>query len=355
MKGNKAGHAFSAKKVAMLKNYRARLEKESWLKSLLCGLTVGCGLDILCSLAFLFFGVKLFWIGIVVFAVGAAVTTPLFYFFRFQKTDREVAARVDTLGLEERILTMTQLEGDDSFMARRQKEDAVKALSTVNESLLKLAVSVPLIVICAVTFILGVGTTTASALSEKSIIQIIEENKQNQNDDTYIEIEYGVQGDVGGMIEGDIFQRILVGDSTDEVLAIAEDGYVFVGWSDGYDDACRRDSNLKEGMKVFAIFEEIAEDEEEDGDEGENSEKDDSSNQPSDSQKNSQPQEGDPNDSNNGGGASLPNNQVIDGSTYYGDEYGSSLSDAQDTMNAGTDLSGGQKDMTGDYFHGIAK
>lgn len=348
----------------LLKNYRTRIAKEGWIKSLLCGLIVGFCLDILCAVVFLFFGIKFFWIGILAFVIGAGATTPLFYYKKFKKSTRQVASRVDTLGLEERILTMTQFENDDSYMARRQREDAISALKSVNESLLKLAVSIPLIVVCAITCVIGAGATTASALSEKSILGSIEENRNNrENAPTYFDVEYGVQNDEGGRVEGTLNQRVAGGTTTEPVEAIADDDYVFIGWSDGYTEALRSDRDVSENFKVFAIFTPVEENEEGDPDETDGSEEDDSNKKPSngnssdDSSQPSQPgEDGDGNGKGDGaGGASNPTNQVIDGNTFYGDQYGESMSDAQDAMDSGTDMSGEQTDVIGDYFHGIAK
>ena len=51
----------------------------------------------------------------------------------------------------------------------------------------------------------------------------------------------------------------------------------------------------------------------------------------------------------------MPGNQVIDGKTFYGNEYGNSLSEAQNATSGNTDLSGGQSDTISDYFNNIAK
>ena len=45
-------------------------------------------------------------------------------------------------------------------------------------------------------------------------------------------IEYRVNGNVGGRIKGNAEQKLLPGEVTDEVTAIADQGYVFCGWSD---------------------------------------------------------------------------------------------------------------------------
>lgn len=346
----------------LLKDYRTRIAKENWIKALLCGLTTGFCLDLVLALVFLFFGVRLFWICIIAFVAGTAVATPLFYFKKFKSSTRQVASRVDTLGLEERILTMAQFENDDSYMARRQREDAVSALKTVNESLIKFAVSVPLIVICATACVLGAGATTASALSNKAIVDRINENL---NPPTAYTVNYAVNGQ-GGTVLGPTSQTVNHGENAAPVEAVAEDGFVFVGWSDGLSDAYREDADLKGNLTVSAVFLPIEDSEEEETGDDQDSESDKSEKgdkfDPSKKDPNAPPSD-DPSDDSDGsdgdsdgqGGKSKPNNQIIDGNTYYGDEYDNSMSDAQDSMNAGADMSGNQKDTIGNYFHNIAK
>lgn len=345
----------------LLAQYRTRLATEGWIKSALCGLTVGFVLNLLYTLVCLVFGIKMFWVGILLFALGTA-TTPIFYFARFKKSMRQVASRVDTLGLEERVLTMAQLEGDDSFMARRQREDTIHALKTVNASLIKLAVSVPLIVLCATTCVLSATAVTANAMVDVSLIQYISETKNG--DASSYTVNYKVKDDVGGVIAGPLNQTIKAGQTGEPVQAIANDGYVFVGWSDGFESAFRADADVSADFIAYAIFTPIDEqdlpdpndsDDPQPGEPGENQTK------PSDSDKNPSDNPGDPSeDAGTGegggaGGSSAPSNQVIDGQTYYGNEYGNSLSDAQDAMNGNTDMSEGQTDAIGDYFSNIAK
>ncbi|MDD6981620.1 MAG: hypothetical protein PUJ21_07785 [Clostridia bacterium] len=342
----------------LLKQYRSRLAAEGWIKSALCGVSVGFALNTIYAVICLVFGIKMFWVGVLLFLLGTA-TTPLMYFLRFRNTTRQVASRVDMLGLEERVLTMTQFESDDSFMARRQREDTVAALKKVNASLIKFAISVPLIVLCVTTFVLSATATTANALVDKSLIAIIDEAKE-ETPASYYAITYGVKDSQGGRVEGELTQTVQAGSATTPVQAIADDGYVFVGWTDGYEQAYRIDTEVDGNITAKAIFVPIDENdilEEEDDKAGEP----DSSDKSGGGQENGQPQPSDPEDGDgegNGGGAggsSAPSNQVIDGQTFYGNEYGNSLSDAQDAMNAGTDLTGGQTGTIGDYFNNIAK
>ena len=357
----------------MLQKYRTRLVREGWIQSLLCGLIIGFTLNIICSAVFMIFGVKHFWISILLFVAATAATTPLFYYKKFNPTKKQVAARVDGLGLEERILTMTQLEGDDSYIAQRQREDAMAALKTVNDSLIKVAVSIPLIVAMAVTCLLGIGATTASALMYENggVIGVVEENNANKakENETYFEVRYGVaffnfntfslEFDEGGMIDGDFFQVVANGASADAVMAIAEDGYVFAGWDDGYEEPYRQDIDIREDKYVTALFVEM-QDGDGDGEGDGPGEGDDvvPIEKPGDpSETNNSSDGGDGNGDSDGEGASgatVPGNQVIDGSTYYGNEYGNSYSDAKDAMNSDSNLSDGDKGIIGDYFNNIA-
>lgn len=339
----------------LLKNYRKRIVAEGWLKSIICGLTVGFCTNIVCATVFLFFGIKLFWICILVFAAVTAIATPLFYFCRFKNSRRQVAYRVDMLGLEERILTMTQFENDDSYMARRQREDAMDALKTVNEKLLKFAVSIPMIIICVVCCVLSVGATTASALSTQGLV-----NKIDKTDDQYFAAIYGVKNVEMGFVAGKLNQNIIVESRTEPVEAFANDGYVFIGWSDGYLYALRSDVIKKDGFEVYALFEPIEDNEEEDDITNEERNEGNAGTTGSNQSQPGTPEDGSKGDGTGSGdgagsGSDSASNQVIDGSTYYGNEYDSSLSDAQDSMNSGNNLSGNEKDMIGDYFHNIQK
>lgn len=345
----------------LLKNYKSRLAKEGWLKAALCGMSVGFSADILCATAFWVFGIKLFWICILVFAAVTAIATPLFYFCRFKNSRRQVASRVDMLGLEERILTMTQFENDDSYIARRQREDAINALKSVNSSFIKIAVSASMVVACCVTLVLGVGATTVSAVADKSLMDLIRE-KQKEKDaiENTFHLTYGVKDSVGGRVDGELEQTVKGGEVGKTVQAVADDGYVFVGWTDGYVDATRTDADVKKDLTVNAVFVEIEDNEEDD----ETVEEKGEGEQGNGSNSDGQPQPGDPSDGSDssdeagdgaGAGADAASNQVIDGSTYYGDEYSGSLSDAQDSMNSDSNLSGDEKGVIGDYFHNIQK
>lgn len=343
----------------LLGKYRSRLAKEGWLRSALCGLSTGFGADILCAAGFWVFGIKQFWVFIVVFAAVTAIATPLFYYGRFKSSRRQVASRIDMLGLEERILTMTQFENDDSYIARRQREDAMNALRSVNESFVKIAVSASMVVVCCVTCVLGVGATTASALSDKSLLDLIREKKEEEEAlaNTFY-LTYGVKDNVGGRVDGELEQSVRGGEAGTTVQAVAEDGYIFIGWTDGYEDATRTDVDVKKDVTVNAVFVEA-----ENNDEDDQTEEEKGEGEPGEGSSSTQ-QPGEPSDPSDSGdgtgdgagsGADSASNQVIDGSTYYGDEYSGSLSDAQDSMNSDSNLSGDEKGVIGDYFHNIQK
>ena len=144
----------------VFKKYYKKIGRESILKALLCGLTIGFSLMFVCIAASWLAGFKAgIYIGLGLFVAVTAIATPLFYTFRFRPTTKKIAQRIDTLGLEERILTMAELENDDSFIAMKQREDAMKAMKSVSSEMLKIAVSVPLIAAVAISATLGTGMT----------------------------------------------------------------------------------------------------------------------------------------------------------------------------------------------------
>jgi len=62
----------------------------------------------------------------------------------------------------------------------------------------------------------------------------------------------------GGSIQGMATQKLEKGTDTKEVVAIAEEGYLFSGWSDGVVTAARKDIDVQENLQVSAIFKQDA-------------------------------------------------------------------------------------------------
>lgn len=336
------------------KQYRARIAKEGILKALLCGLIVAFSALFVSACVFWFIGFKHVWVCAIVFVGVAAIATPLFYHFEFRPTVKQVAMRIDELGLEERVLTMMELKGDDSFIAQKQKEDTEKALASVNASLIAIAISVPLIVAVAISGVLGAGMTTIAGLVAggyiKSGSELIEEALTP--DPQQYEVTYEVMGE--GMVEGDMFQVVLEGKDASAVTAVADDEWAFMGWSDGVKSPLRVDKRVDKDITVVAIFMELeAGDAEMEGTEGEEGEKgkpsEDKDGKPSD-----KPGEGEPSNSPSGSGKYEPSNQVIDGETYYGDEvYDSYYEAIMEYLAQNEDIPAELKQFIADYFDAI--
>ena len=109
----------------MFRKYRKRLVAEGVAKSLIFGLLVGFAANIVIATVSCFVKVEGLWlISIGLLLVGTLISAPIFYFAKFRPTTKQIAARVDRrLGLEERTITMLELENDDSYIAMRQRED----------------------------------------------------------------------------------------------------------------------------------------------------------------------------------------------------------------------------------------
>lgn len=306
----------------VFKKYYKKIGRESILKALLCGLTIGFSLMFVCIAASWLAGFKAgIYIGLGLFVAATAIATPLFYTFRFRPTTKKIAQRIDTLGLEERILTMAELENDDSFIAMKQREDALKAMKSVSSEMLKIAVSVPLIAAVAISATLGTGMTVAAAvapdggkhfvdgLKEKHTYEITytvegkgwvidftkkenaaliaamkERARQREIDkangkevtedetlpDTFrtrLGIVYTVIDETAQatmVLDGANYEdttytfEVTEGDEFGvKLMALPQKGYVFVGWSDGVTSPYREDMEATATKTVTATFEEV--------------------------------------------------------------------------------------------------
>ena len=354
-----------------LAKIRARLNREAVLKSVLCGLMVGFGVNFLVALICWLCGFNSIWLAIGLGVAGAVIGGVIFYFTAFKPTILDVARRVDSLGLEERIITMIELEKDPSYIAARQREDATARLSKVDFKSIKMAVSRVIIALVCVFFVLGSGMTTVTALAAAGVLADGSTLLPGRNN--FLEVSYMV--DEGGEIEGDPDQLLMPGEDATPVIAIADEGWVFVGWDDGVKTPFRHDTGVSEGFIVTAIFEQVSEDEEDPGAPGEGEGNDDEApDGPGSGAGNGEGEsdtgqeggdagegngagdggmegEGDGKGKGNGaGGRYEESNKVIDGDTYYRDELEAYMQSIIDKLESEGELTDEEREFLEKYF-----
>ena len=338
---------------SFFEKHHKRLVTEAVLKAVLWGVMAGACAQFLAALAAWFF--EFGGIGFVV-AIGvsvAAVTGVVLYFAKFRPSLEDLAKRVDRLGLEERMVTMLQLQEDDSLIARLQRENAKEHLQDVQDRKLRMRLPKSVIALMVVALILGTGMTTVVALAEEGVIppgaELIDPEDPLAE---YLAISY-VAGE-GGEIEGETDQLLLPGEDGTPVVAVAEDGWVFVGWDDGFDNPERQATDVTSGAVYTATFQEIVEDGDSEGGDDEgggngNSEGDQAADVPGGGETNADTNQGGQGDKGSGSGADSGNqtsgegegqeqgegkgdgkgqgaggkwedsNQFLDGETYYRD------------------------------------
>ena len=347
---------------------------ESIVKSALCGLSVGMGVDIIVAFLSWLFGFSGgLWLAIglgVGIAAGSAV---IFYYKLFKPDPVEVARRLDSLGLDERVITSLELEGSDTELARMQRADVSYALTRAHEALGKkmFSFSMPVAIIVAVS-VLGTGAVavdTVSGLSAEGLIpsgtEIIDPDREQFVEVSFVtaiwdsEKEKPIESDDCGIVDGDVEQVIKPGEYCDWVLAIADDGWAFGFWywEDAdeeytYEDpsleiALSEDAGLNENIKFYAVFYQVgeggdgeagdgggegdegdegddADDQPQEGDDGDNEDDNDNNDNNNNNNENQNPGGNKPDPNNPGNGASGKyddNNQIIDGNTHYRDVY----------------------------------
>ena len=360
----------------VFKKYYSRMAKEGMLNAFILAFADGCVALFGASLVFWLTDFKYPWIGFIIMAIVTAGFTPLLYYTKFRPSKKMIAKRVDALGLEERLLTMAQLEGDDSFIAKRQREDAHAAIENVSSKLVKIVVSIPLIVLASISMVLGGGMSTVSILSSLGVIESGKDiivDVVTPDPVTY-EVEFVEMGE--GVIDGEIFQIIEEGGTIEEVIAIPEDEWYLVGWTweiDGVEyELTETDVFFVEGLTVnqnitiTAVFSELSESDGQGDGEGEEGESDEQEPQESESEEGKDSegdQEGEqdnpPSDQPGGdqaGGKSDPHHTVFDGETDYGGEvYDNAVEDAMNDVQGNDDIPDDWKDIIGDYFDNIGK
>ena len=310
----------------IFKKYYSRLAREGILKSALFGIILGCGLSFV--VAVISWLVARYYAGWFPIGLGLAIgvgaitgvgSAVLSYYKIFRSTTKKIARRIDRLGLEERLITMAELEKDESYIAVRQREDAQNKLKRVSPRDIRFSVHRAVLVAACIVGALGLAMTSVNTLTAVGVIpEPSEIFPVPRNPEDFFTVIYEAEG--GGHIEGERIQTVYKGEDGTAVIAVADEGYVFVGWDDDYNDVERCAYNIRESKLIVALFEAFEEPDDP------NDEEDDPSAQPPDEDEAQTPQETpeDPDDSN-------PNeseddrydagNQIIDGKTPYQDVF----------------------------------
>ncbi len=320
------------------KMYCSKLGTEAIINSILCGLACGMLANFILGAIFWFTVTEnpplVIGLLIAVFLVVSAGASVLFYFKLFKPTIKTTARRLDGLGLEERAITMVELEGDDSLIATLQREDAIKAIESIDKDTIKIKVPKKRIISLVVSSVLGLSMFVTATLSSLGLIpsgsDFVREILPDEPP-VYIPVSYIAED--GGMIDGELEQLILMGEDAEAVIAIPDDGYTFEGWDDGHAKPSRHDKGIDHPLVISAIFAPIDDEDGEDpGDEGNQEEQDGDStteegqgDQPGEDSEPGDQEDGETEDSGNtGAGKYNKVNQIIDGNTYYRellDEY----------------------------------
>ena len=372
----------------LFKKYQRKLIIEAVIKSLMIAADIAFGAAAVIAFSFWFSSVNGTW-----YAVGAMLVllvglTPVFYFLKYRPTDADIARRLDRLGLEERMITMTELEGDSSYLARRQADDAATTLNSgAVKGALAIAISGLMAIPLAATAVLGGGMVTVGFLSEANIIRSgneVLEGIFNPEDEQYYTVRYITIGVTGnglldmqfeegvGMIEGNEEQIVAYGGGATPVLAVGDEEWTFMYWSDQLTDPYREDieivadgnnSELDEQGNVivtyYAYFMQVDPDSGEDGDPQEGDGDPQEGDNPSDA-----PPEGDqePDQQENGsqaggdggeeGGGSYDTNKdkIIDGDRDYHEAYDKYYEEAMEMLENGEDVPDYIKEIVKDYF-----
>ena len=328
--------------------YYSKLRLEAILKSAICGVSVGFGANLLAALITYFMPFNGLWLCIGIFAGVSVAASLLFYFKKYRPNDYQNASRIDRLGLEERLITMVEFEGDDSYIAKAQREDAKAVLSTVTKSSIRFLIPKAVIVPAICLSVCASGMMTLNALADSGVIkggdEILEEFQEEKRAE-YVTVTYIVEE--GGVIEGDEAQVIIKGTDASRVTAVADEGYMFQGWSDESENPTRIDKGVNESVVYVAVFVEV-----EDGEPGDDGEGDEPTDEPGErSQNQSNGNSNDSSNSTSGGGIPTPDgsDNIVDGNTDYHGELGNAQDNAESRGEEGG-YSGNQGSIVGGYL-----
>ncbi|MDE5593602.1 MAG: hypothetical protein K2I75_06695 [Clostridiales bacterium] len=361
----------------LIKKCRNDLQRERIVKSVLSGMATG--FSVMFVIAFITWIVEFkgLWLSLGLGAAAWIGASLFFYFIVFSFSDMEIMQRIDRAGLDERMVTMYQLQGDDSYMAQRQREDAAAAFATaVKKSggqLIKTKITTAIICATAIACPFGTGMTVLTALSDYDVIPTLYELGSGgfgfgiggTTTPTYT-VTYRVGGDEEGgtiLVSGSdsTVDKVKAGGTSSAKAQYAV-GYYIEKWVNekgeeyypnptGYQPTVFCQDNVVSNMTVTVYFAKY--DDEEDlgynyyyDPDNQNKDNQDGPQDPSDGDGDGQPDDAPTPDNTppapplggpGGGNPATPGNAIVDGETQYGENYKYYYDLAMDMMANGTD------------------
>src|SRR5690554_4380472 len=228
------------KKQNELGKYKLKLILEGLLLSIVIGLMIGLGTSLLLSIIFFSLKIVGVWIIVLISGIIFIISSALLYFFKFKPTIKNIAKRVDNSGLQERVITMLELEGKDSLMINLQRTDAKLKLEETKVKNVKLKSFKKQLISLGVILIISVI----------SIIFLSQEVDAKYN--AIYEVTFETNG-------GSLVDKLYVNGG--ELIPIPKDpkkeGYDFIYW---YEISVNLSYNFEKevlsDLKLYALWEE---------------------------------------------------------------------------------------------------
>jgi len=297
-----------------------RLATEGILKSVIAGSAVAFGINTVFAFLYWMFGLGAIWLGAVIGIPLGAVCGVILYFLRCRLNEKVIAARIDRLGgLEERMITMVELDGESTCIAKLQRSDALDNLANLPEKSVRFRFPTSLIATLSLVFVISVSLIVLGVLANDGKIPY-GKDMLAQGADGAFDVTYATDG--GGYIRGELNQKVSLGQSTSPVRAVADDGWMFIRWDDGEMCPERSEESVNTDMVIKAVFKKIdaGDPDEDDSDSADDLPTGDVTVEGGGGDSDQQGGENIKNDGQgNGSGKWQDRNQFIDGATYYRD------------------------------------
>ncbi len=145
-------------KAPLLQPFIRRLRFESFLNALFTALAGGLIASLVALLVMWLLRVRIWSVVIGVFAGVTLLIGIIAYFVIYRFSLKEIIRRVDEAGLQERVTTMEELWGDNSYIARLQRQDTLRRIKELKPRAIRL--QLPLI---AAVVLLAISVTTVGA------------------------------------------------------------------------------------------------------------------------------------------------------------------------------------------------
>ncbi len=173
----------------IITKYTKKIKNESIIKSAISGSSLGISIGLIVAIISIIVDYQFVLLSVILTIIVSIICSFIFYYKVYKIDVKQIATRLDELGLHERVITALEYEEVDSYIIKAQKEDTIKVLEQIKQEQIKMKFNKLPIALVIILSLLSINFNVISVVSHESNKVILPNVEPLDPSEEYIMIE----------------------------------------------------------------------------------------------------------------------------------------------------------------------